>query len=804
MSELLSNLRYALRGMRRNPALFVAIVLTLGLGIGANVAIFAVVNVALFRPLPFADEERLVRIFLEPEDGSVHLSPGATPFLFVRRHARSFSTIAGQRYTSLTLTTDRGPERIVGIGVTEGWSEALGVAPAVGRDFTPEEEKQGWASGVVLLSDAAWHKRFGGDRSVLGRTLRLDGESRTVVGVMPPGLTFPYETELWFPLDAERDSRGPWSFNIPARLAPGVTPAQMRADLDRVTAAARREIADQVEGLHFTAMPMREEIVGGEERRVLALEAAVGFLLLIVCANVGHLLVARASGRRRELAIRVSLGADRWRLRAQLLSESLLLGLLGGALGLVMVVVTAPLLEPLIPGDLAQEVVDGVPVDLRVAAVAVAASVVASFLFGALPALLLSSPEPKSALGSGRSGAPDRGTLRLGRGLVIGEIALSLALLSGTALLLRDFQRVNGADLGYPAENLLTFRLTLDEQRYPTGEARGRLWSRLVEDVSDLPGLKAAGVTSIFPSRHGNTLSGVEVEGRPLGPGEQRLVNRRAVSPTLLETLGLHLVRGRQLEEGDRAESPPVVVVSQRMAERFWPGEEAVGRRFRDSRRGPQAPWLTVVGVVSDLREAYDEGDGTIYLPMAQSLDSNDALEATLVARVAAAPAASAQAIREAVRKLDPELPLYSQATALELHAEAISQQRGAATVATAFAALGLIVALVGVYAAMAHSVARRQKEIGVRVALGCGRAGILGSVLGQGARMVAAGCLLGGVGAIALGRYLASVLSELDGFDPMGFLATLTVVAASALVACLLPAWRATRVDPVRALRAE
>jgi putative ABC transport system permease protein len=570
-----------------------------------------------------------------------------------------------------------------------------------------------------------------------------------------------------------------------------------------VTAAARREIPDQVEGLHFTAVPMREEIVGGEERRVLALEAAVGFLLLIVCANVGHLLVARASGRRRELAIRVSLGADRWRLRAQLLSESLLLGLLGGALGLVMVVVTAPLLEPLIPGDLAQEVVDGVPIDLRVVAVTLVASVAASLLFGALPALLLSSPEPKGALGSGRSGAPDRGSLRLGRGLVIGEIALTLALLSGAALLLRDFQRVNAADLGYPAENLLTFRLTLDEQRYPTGESRGRFWERLVEDVSHLPGLEAAGVTSIFPSRHGNTLSGVEVPGRPLGPGEQRLVNRRAVSPALLETLGLNLLHGRPLQDRDRAASPPVAVVSQRMAERFWPDEEAVGQRFRDSRRGPQAPWLTVVGVVSDLREAYDEGDGTLYLPMAQSLESNDAVEATLVARVGAAPTA-AQAIREAVRKLDPELPLYSQATALELHAETVSQERGAATVAAAFAALGLIVALVGVYAAMAHSVARRQKEIGVRVALGCGRAGILGSVLGQGVRMVAAGCLLGGLAAIGLGRYLASVLSELDGFDPLGLFTTLTVVAASALVACLLPAWRATRIDPVRALRAE
>lgn len=806
MHETLWNLRYAFRTLRRSPVLSAAIVLTLALGIGANVAIFGVVNAALFRPLPFAEEGRIVRIQLSPADESVGLAPSADAFLFFRRNARSFSAVAGQLYTSLTMATDGGPERIAGIGVTDGWSEALGVAPALGRDFTAEEERQGRSSGVLLLSDGMWRDRFGADPAILGRTLRLDGEVFTVVGVMPPGLTYPYEAELWFPLDPERDVRGPWAFNIPARLAPGVDSAQLAADLGLVTEAAHREIPDRVEGLHYTATPLREEITHGEEGKVLALAAAVGFLLLIVCANVANLLVARSAARRRELAIHASLGADRWRQVRQLLTESLLLGLAGGALGLALAAAAAPLLEPLLPGDLAAEVVDGVPLDLRVVAFTLAASVLASLVFGALPALRLAGRDPKAALAVGRSGGADRSSLELGRLLVVGEIALSLSLLAGAGLMLHDFRRVHDLDLGYPAADLLTFRLSLDEERYDEPEERGRLWERVVEAAERSPGVRSAGVTSIFPSRDGNTLSGIELEGETLRPGERRMVNRRAVSPRLLQTMDLALVRGRFLEQSDRAEAVPVAVVSRSMAKRFWPAEDPIGRRFRlsNARGGDEAPWLTVVGVVADLREAYDEAEGTLYVPMDQSLRSADSLEATLVARLEPGTTTAAASIRDAVRDVDPALPLFHQATALELHSEALAQQESAATLTGLFAGLGLLVAVVGVYAAMAHAVARRRTEIGVRVALGSDRGRILGRIFGDGARLVALGGLLGTVGAWGLSRYLASVLTEVHGFEPAVFGTTLVLLCGAALAACLIPAWRATRIDPVTALKGD
>jgi putative ABC transport system permease protein len=800
---MIQDIRYALRQLARHPAFTAVAILTLALGIGANTAIFSAARAALFQPLPFQDEDRLVRVYLTAETGGPLISLRPEVYLAVQERGRFFERIVAQRFTSYALATDAGPERVVGIAVSEGWSETLGVRPILGRPFLPEEEAAGEEAGVALLSHGSWQRRFGGAPSVIGEVVRLDGRPHTVVGVMPPGFTYPYEAEFWVPMRVRAGQPGVWSFNVPARLRPDWTVERARADLRAVAAAAAAEIPDLQPGATLTAVPIREVLVGGEGRTLVALLAAVGFLLVIVCANLANLLLSRALGRGREFAVRAAVGAGRARLLRQVLVESLLLATLGGAAGLIVATLGVELVEPLLPRRLLTYVGTTPGLDWTVLAFATLVSIASGVLFGLAPALRLSHERPFNVLYSADRSIGGKGVRRLERALVVGELALALTLLSGIGLMLRDFQRLHSADLGYDPAGLLTFTVNLSPEEYPTAESRVAFMAAAAAELERIPGLAAAGATTMFPSARSNAVAEALVEGRESVPGQRSLVNSRMVTPGFLDAVGIPLLRGRGISEADRAGSPPVVVISAALARRHWPDQDPLGVRVRNGRAGADAPWMTIVGVVGDVREFYDVAE-TWYMPYAQHVGSFLAGRAVFALRNARSESTPISAVRDAMIAVDPALPIFDAITAEDLYAASYGRQGQAAMLGSIFAAFALLLASLGLYGSMSYRVSRRTREFGVRMALGSDRGTILRGVVAEGGRMVAVGLGLGAVGASILARFMSSALTEVEPFDIPTFTIAALVLATATLGAAFLPAIRATRIDPVEALRHE
>jgi putative ABC transport system permease protein len=798
---MLQDVRYAIRQLARRPGFTAVAILTLAVGVGANTAIFSAARAALHRPLPFAHEDRLVRIYLTHEAGGPLISLRPEVFLAVQERGRFFDAIVAQRFTGYALTTDAGPERVVGIAVSEGWGETLGVQPLLGRLFLPEEEAVGEDAGVVLLSYGSWQRRYGGAPSVIGQVIRLDGRPHTVVGIMPPGFNYPYDAELWVPMHVTGVRRGVWSFNVPARLKPGWTVEQARADLRAVAAAAAAEVSDLQPGTTLTAVPIREVLVGGEGRTLVALLAAVGFLLLIVCANLANLLLSRALGRGREFAVRAAIGAGRSRLLRQLLVESVLLAALGGAAGLAVAYLGGALVEPLLPRRLSY--VGTTPgLDTTVLGFAMLVSLVSGVLFGLAPALRLSHERPFAALQSAGRAIGRRENRRLERSLVVGELALALTLLSGIGLMLRDFQKLHSADLGYDPAGLLTFTVNLSREAYPTGESRRAFMTAAVAELDAVPGLAAVGATSMFPTSRGNSVAELTIEGREPVLGERTLVNSRMVTPGFLDAVGIPLLRGRGITEQDRVDATPVVVVSASLGRRYFPNEDPIGKRVRNG-RDEDATSMTIVGVVGDVRE-FSDVDETWYTPYAQHAESFLTARAVFALRGANQSPPAISAVREAIGRVDPALPIFNAITAEDLYSASFRRQGQAALLGTVFAAFALLLASIGIYGSISYGVRRRTREIGVRMALGSDRGTILRSVAGEGGRMVAAGVGIGLAGAFILARFLASALTEIGPFDLTTFAIASIVLAAASLGASLIPAVRATQIDPVEALRHE
>ncbi len=800
---MIQDLRYALRQLARHPAFTAIAILTLALGIGANTAIFSAARAALYQPLPFEQEGRLVRIYLTAETGGPLISLRPEVYLVVQERGRFFERIVAQRFTSYALATDAGPERVVGIAVSEGWTETLGVRPVLGRTFLPEEEAAGEDAGVALLSHGAWQRRFGGARSVIGEVVRLDGRPHTLVGVMPPGFTYPYEAEFWVPMRVRAGQAGVWSFNVPARLKPGWTVAQARADLRAVAEAAAAEIPDLQPGATLTAVPIREVLVGGEGRTLVALLAAVGFLLLIVCANLANLLLSRALGRGHEFAVRAAVGAGRARLLRQVLVESVLLAVLGGIAGLLVATVGVELVEPLLPRRLLTYVGTTPGIDWSVLLFASLVSIASGVLFGLAPALRLSHERPFNALYSADRAIGGKGVHRIQRGFVVGELALALTLLSGMGLMLRDFQRLHSADLGYDPAGLLTFTVNLSPEEYPTAESRVAFMAAAVTELERIPGLATAGATTMFPSARANAVAEVLIEGREGVPGQRSLVNSRMVTPGFLDAVGIPLLRGRGISEADRAGSPAVAVISAALARRYWPNEDPIGVRVRNGRAGGDAPWMTIVGVVGDVREFYDVAE-TWYMPYAQHAGSFLAGRAVFAARSARSEPPAISAVREAMLNVGPALPIFDVITAEDLYAASYGRQGQAAMLGSIFAAFALLIASLGLYGSMSYGVSRRTREFGVRMALGSDRGTILRGLVVEGGRMVAAGMAIGAAGTLILARFLSSALTEVGPFDIPSFTLSALVLTAATLGAAFLPAVRATRIDPVEALRHE
>jgi putative ABC transport system permease protein len=800
-ADVRADVRFALRQLRRSPVFTAVAILTLGVGIGAATAIFNAAEVALRRPLPFEHEDRLVRIYQVPEAGRPWISLRPATYQAVARAGRFFDAIVAQRYTSFVHATEAGPERVIGIGVTAGWAEALGVRAQRGRVFTAEEERLGSAAGVVVLSHGAWQRRYGGSDAVLGRELQLEGRAHEIVGVMPRGFQYPYNAELWVPLRAEDAQVGPWSFNVQARLRPGVSLAAARAELAVITreAAASGEAPALADGLTLIAVPLRETLVGEEGRTSLVLLGAVGFLLLIVCANLANLFLAKGFARERELAVRASLGASRGRLVRQLLTESIVLGGLGSIAGVTLAHLGSGVAQPLLPGDF--EYWDAaVTMNRAVLGFAVGVGLVTTLLFGLFPALRLARATSGSQLLHARGMSMSAAGRRVGRSLVVGEIALGLVLLSGAALVLQDLRRLASVDLGYEPDRLLTASVPLSREPYTEPAARIDVITRVAAGLAARPDILAAGATTIFPSDGGNALAQVRIEGVEERPGSPRMVNHRLVSPGFLDALGVSVVKGRGLSVSDRAGATPVALISTAMAQRFWPGQDPIGRRI--TRPGVDDEWLTVVGVVGDVKEFVDVTE-TWYLPFAQHADEVSASNVTFAVR-GTDDVPSAAAVRTILADIAPDLPLADVITARALHAESFGRQRQAAALSAAFAGFGLLLATMGVFGSISWTVTSRRREFAIRMALGSDRSDVLRNVLSEGARMVATGATIGVLGALMVGRLLAGALETVEGFDPLGVAVALLAIVSASLVASLQPARRAAAADPAEVLREE
>ena len=806
MESFVQDLRFAMRGLRRTPGFTAVAAFTIALGIGGSTAIFSVVNTVLLRPLPFGDGERLVRIqqtVARPDGTSGRVGVSQLNFAAIRERSRAIESSVAHRFRSLTVTSGDEPQRVVGIQVSDGWLPTIGVAPVHGRGFTREETGLGGDARAVVLGHSLWQSRFGGDQGALGRTIGLDGVPHTIVGIMPPAYAYPYAAELWVPLRIDPARGESRDMNITARIRPGATVEQLQRELDGIAAelSATHPVNRQMAGL--VARPLRVELVGDVTNVLLALLGAVGFVLLIACVNVANLLLARGASRRRELGIRAALGASRLRQVRQLLTESLLLSLAGGILGVTLAFWVAGALTPLIPESL-RDVVPGVQIDPRLLGFAIAVSMLTGLAFGSYPAWSASRTNLADVMKSA-SAAGGRVGMRPLQVLVVAEVALSVVLLVGGGLLLRDLQLRLASDTGIDTDGVVTLSIGFPESRYAASEPRVEFMRALQERLAAEPGITAGGMSTIIPFGSSNTLATVQAEGSALDSGST--VNHRLVTSGYFEALGIPLVRGRALSERDVATGPPVAVISQAMARRIWPGQDPIGRRVRQS-SAAGAPWVTVVGVVGDVQERDDLAE-TWYLPYAQGAQfmpvSFSTLRIVVVARGAGEAASPVvPAVRRVIRSLDPTLPVFDVATLGSLHVAEHATARLGASISGAFAMLGLILAAIGIYGVISYATSRRRREIGVRMALGARGADVMRDVMARGGTLVVTGLVIGLLAALSAGRLVRSLLSEVPPHDPMTFAAVAVVLGTVGLLAAWIPARRAARVDPMVALREE
>ena len=809
MDTLLADLRYALRQLARSPGFTAVAVLTLALGIGANTAIFSVVYGALLKALPYADPQSLV---------SVWGGRALAEFVGVRDGNRTLQGVAAYMdRIGIGLSGTGEPARLAGALASADLFRVLGVSAALGRTFAAGEDQPG-SNAVVLLSDGLWRARFGADRSIIGRTLDLDGIPRTVIGVMPRGFWFPRrETELWLPVRLDRSNPGEFwgsgGYYMVGRLRPGMTRGQARADVRAL--AERLRIENPVwrpsERYYFNGLdviPLDQRIVeGGTRRLLLVLLGAVGMVLVIACANVANLLIARGAARERELSLRAALGAGRARLIRQLVTECVLLAAVGGLTGLALAFGGERALLGLLPPDTPR--LGDVSVNGAVLTFTAVLALGVGIVFGLAPALRLSRPDLVGSLseGTSRGGSGPR-KRRLAGALVAAEIALGVVLAVGAGLLLKSFARILAVDPGFRIEHLVTARISPPKARWsdpgftaPSAamEARQRVFYRqLLERLRGSPGITSVAVTSQAPFEKTNEFGAMWVDGYTTNPNELETMNGRKVTADFFRTLSIPVLRGRALSDADQPNTPRVALIDETAAQRYWKGKDPIGGRIRY----PWPGWLTVVGVVGTTKnnDLTDQPQPTFYVPFAQYPQA----QMTVVARTGGDPAAAFGAIRAAVRELAPDVPVSDERTMTERLADSVAQPRFATGLLVAFGALALLLGAVGTYGLMAYTTQRRTRELAVRMALGAQTRDVLWTVIRDGAVLAAAG-VLGGTGlALALTRSLRGLLFEVSPTDPTTFALVAIVLAGAALLASYLPARRATKVDPMVALRYE
>jgi putative ABC transport system permease protein len=827
MTSLINDLRFGVRMMVRNPVFTLIAVVTLALGIGANTAIFSVVDAVLLRPLPYPEANRLVFLWSTMNAQGVPMSGSALPdYQEWRDHNKSFDGLAGFYYGDFNLsTTNEAPERIQGAYITANLFQVLRVSPAIGRMFAPEEEQWG-RHRVVLLSDKLWQRRFAGNPGVLGSEIRLGGETYTVAGVMPRALPFfdnlP-EVELWTPIAFVKDdvmaTRNNHFINLVGRLKPGVSVAQAQSDVSTIAQAVDM-------GLGALIVPLQEQIAGDSRKALLVLLGAVGFVLLVACVNVANLLLARASARSKELAIRASLGASRARIVRQVIVECLPLALIGGLFGVLLATWGISLISSLLPDSLPRG--NEIAVNARVLGFTFSLALLTIVMFGLLPAFQAARTDLRDSMSEG--GGPGFGTRKQGRirrVLIVAEVALAFVLLIGSGLMLRTFIKLRQVDVGFNERNVVTMRVPLPDAKYPVPlsatdprEPAGLAFSeQLIARVSTVPGVRVATTASVLPlgagMEWGKFLS-VEGQPAPASFDQVPLVRFALISSDYFRTFGIP-VRGREFNHDDRKDSQPVAIVNQTLAKRFFANQDPIGMTIwmgppehllPPEAQTPENRFIrrTIVGVVADVkgRSLNEDPPSLVYAPLSQYRREGWSNALMLAVQTTTPPETVVSAIREQVRQLDPDQPITNVRTMDDLLSRALSSAKFSLWLLGLFAVLGLLLAAIGIYGVMVTAVAQRTHEIGLRMALGAQGRDVLWLVIRQGMFPVLIGVAAGLAAAIGLTRLMSTLLFEVSATDPLTMALITVLLTVVALLACYIPARRATKVDPLVALRYE
>jgi putative ABC transport system permease protein len=811
MQTLWQDLKFALRMLRKNPGFTVVAVLTLALGIGANTAIFSVVNTVLLQPLPYKEPGRIIsltQIDLKTQASGALMS--YTKYTQIQEQSKTLESMAGFYPLTLSLVTEREPEAVNGARASIDFFRVLGISPARGRTFSPEEEQDG-GPDVAVISDGFWHSHFAGDPSALGKPLVLDGKSATIVGILPASFQFPLqfpEPDVWLPRPSETvlltpaQVRGGASyFNMIARLRSGETLQRARAELDAINASYKQQFGRNADATRFGifAQTLEDSLVGGLRPSLLVLFAAVGFVLLIACANVANLLLARATAREREIAVRKALGASGGRLVRQLLSESILLSVCGGALGVLLAGALLPAVRSMSPGTVPR--LGEAKIDGAVLVFSLVLCAITGIVFGLVPALQTSKKDLHETLKEGGRGSSEGG----GRGrfralLVVAEMGIALVLMTGAGLLIQSFSRLMQVNPGFSPKNLMAFPLTLPPSRYSKPELQAQFYRQLLEHVRAMPEVQSAGITSYLPLGGASRYVFVCPEGRVCeGVGKDSTSAVRQVSAGYFETVRTPLLSGRTIDDKDIAGGSFVAVINETAAKHFFPGQDPVGKHIANSRDMVQRE---IVGVVADVKfntlNAADVEE--MYLPMAQVPWPHT----TLLVRSETSSQTLVAAVRAKIAEVDPNLPVAGISSMEEVVGASVAQPKLTMQFVGVFAGFALLLAAIGIYGVMAYTVTARKQEMGIRVALGARPADILRLVVGQGMRVTLIGAALGVAASLALTRLLASLLFRVQATDPLVFSAAAFVLVGAAFVACYLPARRATRVDPIIVLRYE
>ena len=803
---ILKDIRYAFRTLRSNPGFAALAVLCLSLGIGVNATIFSVVDGVMLQPYPYPDPGRIVVLnSTNPRLGVNRTGISYQDYRDWRDRNTTLSAMAAFQGRSLTISDGASePERFLGSAVTASLFGLLGTPPVLGRDFGPEDDRPG-AEPVVLLSDDLWQRRYGGDRSIVGRPISIDGRPHTVVGVMPPGFRFPETQRLWVPLApyADQTPRAARNSQVLARLKPGATIEQARADLGGIAQQLAATYPEQNENWGAVVRPLRDWMLPAQvELMILAMMSAVTLVLLIACANVANLLLARASVRHREISIRSALGAGRWHIVRQLLVEAVLIGAISAPIGVLFARIGLDLVDRGIPPDSVPYFIHW-SLDGRTLAYTIAISILTGIVFGLAPALQAARSNLQESLKDGGRGAAGGRRARLRNGLVVAEISMSLVLLIGASLFVRSFLNLQNATVGFDTAPLLTLRFSLPGAGYDVDGAKARRVEDIVRRVEAISGVEAAFASNFVPLGGGGWEGNVLVEGRTFDRGKEPSIEFIPASPHLRRTLGIALVRGRDLTDSEETTRTPVAVINQAMAREIWPDADPIGRRFKLTRRDtPES--FTVVGIIGDFRHFQGDNADRIYPSAYVPYSFGPMLNTGLTVRAAGEPARLTTAVRQQIRMSDPALPVFQVSTMEDLRQRSFWEDRLFGWMFSVFGVIALFLAAIGVYGVLSYSVSQRTQEIGVRVALGAERRDVLRLILGQGLRLALIGVGVGVAGAFGTTRFLKTVLYNVTPTDPFSFGGVALFLTLVALLASYVPARRAMRVDPIVALRNE